>query len=472
MATHIDAPLVAAISQYCQNDPLRFHMPGHKGGPGAPESLRQIWGELWRWDLTEVQGLDNLAAPTGPIQQAQQQMADYRGAKEAFFLTQGATVGLQAALFACCQPGDEVILPRHAHNSLWSALVLRQLQPVWLPVDDQEPYGIPLGVSEGALAAALCQHPHAKAVLWVHPTPYGLMKGLPEAVRLCKEAGIPLLVDSAHGGHLAPLAELPDPVALGADVIVEGWHKTMGSLTQTAVLFQQNTALPVERYLRLLHTSSPSYPLLASLDAARAFWQQRQPELTRLLRQTATQLRQGLENIDGLSLLRFPQQDPTRCLLVSDWGHNGYQVAACLRQAGVEPEMADGACVVLLLTLGDTEAAVSGLLSACQQVAEQLKKQLPEPLPLLEHLPAPQIALTPAAAFAQPEEICSLRQAAGRIASRAIIPYPPGVPLLGTGEYITAETVAWLQATLRKGGNIQGLADLQTPSLWVLKEHE
>ncbi len=362
MATQPEAPLVEAILQYCQKDPLRFHMPGHKGGSGAPESLRQIWGQLWQWDLTEVQGLDNLAAPTGPILQAQRQMAAYRGAKQAFFLTQGATVGLQAALLACCQPGDEVILPRHAHNSLWSALVLGQLRPVWLPVVYQQPYGIPLGVPEGALAAAFQQHPRAKAVLWVHPTLYGVVKGLPEAAAFCKKAGVPLLVDGAHGGHLAALGELPDPVACGADVTVESWHKTMGSLTQTAVVLQQNTALPVEGYLRLLHTSSPSYPLMASLDAARAFWQQRQPELASLLRQTAAQFQQGMEHIDGLSLLRLPQQDPTRLLLVSDWGDNGYQIAACLRQAGVEPEMADGACVVLFLTLGDTEATVGKLI--------------------------------------------------------------------------------------------------------------
>lgn len=474
--TKIEAPLWQALLQNRYQHAASFHMPGHKYGAAAPEALLSAWGtEVWQYDVTELPGLDNLAAPSGAIAAAQQLLADFCHVQKAYFLINGATVGLQAAILACCHPGDEILVPRHAHHSVWAALALAKVKPVWLPVVCHPKYGIPLGVTREALQQALAAHPQAKALFCVAPTYHGILTNLKEQVALAAAYGIPTIVDAAHGSHFHG-GYGPEPaVTSGAAFVVESWHKTMGSLTQTAVLLQQDMTLPVERYLRLLQSSSPSYLLMASLDAARAMWQQNQDIFGQKLYQLSTMARKGLSQLPVLHCLGstdwsapIEAWDCSRLVLVSEACHSGGQIAAALRRYNIEPEMADAATAVLFLTIGDEEADIQYLLSACQQAAADLAAELPQILPQIDDLSIPIQRLLPADALTKTAYAVPLAACSGGIAGAAVTPYPPGIPLVGLGEEISSQMVRQIRQILDEGGMVQGLASACPPALWLI----
>lgn len=474
--TKIEAPLWQALLQNRHQHATSFHMPGHKYGVAAPEALVTAWGaEMWQYDVTELPGLDNLAAPSGVIAAAQQLLADFCQVQKAYFLINGATVGLQAAILACCHPGEQILVPRHAHHSVWAALALAKVEPVWLPVAYHPQYGTPLGITRETLQHALAAHPQAKALFCVAPTYHGIVTNLKEQVALAAACGIPTIVDAAHGSHFHS-GYGPEPaVASGASFVVESWHKTMGSLTQTAVLLQQDTTWPVERYLRLLQSSSPSYLLMASLDVTRAMWQQNRDVFAEKLCRLSTMARQGLAQIPILQCLGtadWPEPvwawDASRLVLVSKREHSGGQIATALRRYGIEPEMADASTVVLFLTIADEEATIQHLLHACQQAAIDLAAETPAAWPLIGDFPIPPQKLLPADALAQAVHAVPLSGCSGGIAGAAITPYPPGIPLVGLGEEISQQTISQLKQILKEGGMVQGLASVCPPALWLI----
>jgi len=474
------APLAEALLKYGKDAPRSFHMPGHKYGAGAPPILKEAWQEeIWRYDITEVSGMDNLGAPEGVILEAQDRMAALCRAKRAYFLINGATVGLQAAILACCRPGDKIIVPRHAHNSIWSALALSGAKPIWLPLYYHEKYGMPLGVAPAAVAQAVRENPDAKALVCVYPTFHGITNDLKAMVETAAMAGIPTIVDASHGSHFAFTGWPDSAVASGAAIVVESWHKTMGSLTQSAVLLQNDISLPVDKYLRLLQSSSPSYLLMASLDATRDMWQEKKDLLVAKLFENAASARRELASIEGLYCLSagdwpFPvaDYDTTRLVLTSRKGHSGYQIAAALRHCGIEPEMADAYSVILFITIGDDAQSIEGLIAACQSAAAILAKETPQKTWLPRFWPPPQIALLPKEALAQDVVLVPLSEAVGRIAACAVMPYPPGIPLVGLGELIDETIVKMIRQNLTEGGKVQGLAALEPAALWVVDERK
>ncbi len=480
MADQKRAPLAEALMQYGGDPPLSFHMPGHKYGIGAPPILKAAWGEkIWQYDITEVFGMDNLGAPAGVIREAQELLASLCQVKRAHFLINGATVGLQAAILACCRPGDKIIVPRHAHNSIWSALALSGAEPVWLPLFYHEKYGMPLGVAPAAVAQAVRENPDAKALVCVHPTFHGITNDLKTMVETAAMSGIPTVVDASHGSHFAFTGWPDSAVSSGAAIIVESWHKTMGSLTQSAVLLQNDTSLPVEKYLRLLQSSSPSYLLMASLDATRAMWQEKKDTLAANLFENAANARRRLASIEGLYCLGagdwpspVADYDVTRLVLTSRAEHSGQQLAGALRRSGIEPEMSDAHSVILFVTIGDTAQSIDRLAEACKNAAALLENEPPQKNWLPTFWPPPQIALLPREALACDMVQVPLTEAAGKIAAAALMPYPPGIPLVGLGELIDETIVEVIRKNLAEGGKVQGLAALEPAALWVINEEQ
>ncbi|KAL4448024.1 hypothetical protein ABPG75_005243 [Micractinium tetrahymenae] len=255
-----------------------FHVPGHKRGASTPPGLHQLLGGALRYDLTELDGLDVLSTPSGPIAAAQRAAAATWGADATWFLVNGTTVGIHAAVLATCGPGEALVVARNAHLSAFNAMVLAGCTPVWAQPTLDPDLGLAHAVTHWALEAAFREAAarglRVGAALVVSPTYFGVLSDVAGLAAVCHAHGVPLLVDEAHGAHLGLHPALP-PSALhaGADLAVQSTHKQLSALTQAAMLHVRGGRVPAQRLahaLQVLQSSSPSYLLMASLDAARA----------------------------------------------------------------------------------------------------------------------------------------------------------------------------------------------------------
>jgi arginine/lysine/ornithine decarboxylase len=374
--TQGQAPLWEALLNYRQKRLHSWHTPGHKDGAYTAPVWRQTLGEAaLALYLTEVPGLDNLAHPAGVIQAAQDQAAAFYGAARTFFLVNGATAGLMAVILATCRPGAEVLLPRYAHRAVFNGLILSGARPVYLETEWLAAPALPLGVSPAALARAIKAHPRARLLLLVHPTYEGIVPRSAELIAIAHEHGLAVLADAAHGAHFGLDPSLPpSPLALGADYVSMSTHKTMGALTQAAMLHLGPAADSdgVAAALNLLQTTSPSYLLLASLDAARLLaeehgrgdWGRAAARAGALRRQLAAAGMPCLEP-DGVTGAAAAGLDVTRVLLpAASLGMSGPQAAAVLRAAGHEVELAAPEYILLIINPGDSAAQINSLREA------------------------------------------------------------------------------------------------------------
>ncbi len=471
-------PILQALLARVKAGQTPFYTPGHKQGRGSPPGLRTLWGTgVWQTDLSELPGLDNLFAPQAAIQQAQALAAEAFGAEQTWFLVNGSTCGVMAAILATCGPGEQIILPRNAHQSAIAGLVMAGANPVWVEPEYQT--DLAYNLSPAAVQLALQQYPQAKAVLLVSPSYEGICADVPAIADLAHQHQIPLLVDEAHGAHFAFHPDLPpSALAAGADLVVQSTHKVLSALTQAAMLHVQGQRIERSRLsqsLRLLQSSSPSYLLLASLDATR---QQMATEGKTLLSQTlqlANQARAALQQIPGLSVLASTAKtmiDPTRLTLnVTGLGLTGFAADEILDQElGITAELPSFSHLTFLLSLGNTEADIHRLIAGCKTLAEKYALPVSPLLTVQANRPKISVpAIAPRAAWSAPTETVAIAKASHRLSAELVCPYPPGIPVLLPGEIITPEALAILEQVLQQGGILTGCDDPCLKTLRVIK---
>jgi len=436
-----------------QRQPLSAHTPGHKNGIFLPETLQNAWGtQFASYDYTELDGLDNLHFSSDCIAQSQQQAARIFGAARCFYLVNGTTAGLQTAIMATCS-NQQVFVPRHVHRSIYHSLLLAHAEPVYLPVTLDQTTGLPVGISEEILTAYMQKYPLCKNLILVNPTYQGVTANNDVLVRLAKQHGLTVIVDEAHGSHLHFHESLPPSLLdVGADLVVQSWHKTLPVLTQgSALLVGAGYHGPSpEPFLSLLQTTSPSYLLMASLEAGSIYMgQQARTDMDTALEQIAA-LRAKIDNsLQTLRVLWRPQwrQDPFKLYILSD-RLCGAQMDAYLRaQCAVYSEMHDNNGILLLLPLQTDAAWIRRIYVALRQLDDYSVTQSVQSVPTISFysraIPKRQFPLQKA--FYLPKQQIAWHNAAGRVAGQFILRYPPGIPLLVPGEEITAEIVQlWL----------------------------
>jgi arginine decarboxylase len=448
-------PLLTALKASAARSHTPFYAPGHKRGQGAAAALQDLVGKAALLaDLPELPELDNLFAPEGVILEAQELAAAAFGAEQTWFLANGSTCGIEAAILATCGPGDKIIVPRNAHRSVLSGLVLAGAMPVYVQPDYEPTLGLALGMSVDTIAKALETHPEVRAVLLVSPTYHGIGSDLATLAPLAHHHGIPLLVDEAHGAHFAFHPDLPTPaLTQGADLVVQSTHKVLAALTQASMLHVQGDRIDRSRLqaaLQLTQSTSPNYLLLASLDAAR----QQMATVGRPLMQTtlalALAIRTALAKISGLrviqsaDVMRFPSvadHDPTRLTVdVAGLGLTGFEADEILHDTlGVTAELPEWRHLTFIISLGNTMADGQHCIRAWQTLAAQHSGQRVTPHPELEMAGAATISLPPVSpreAFFASTEVVPAAAASGRLSAETLSAYPPGIPTLLAGEVI------------------------------------
>jgi arginine decarboxylase len=474
-------PLLTALQAWADRDYAPFHMPGHKRGQGTAAALRALIGDqALRADLPELPALDNLFAPQGVILAAQELAADAFGADRTWFLANGSTAGVIAAILATCQPGDTIVLPRNVHQSVISGLILAGAHPVFVMPEYDAIQDIAHGVTATAIAQTLQQYPQAKAVLIVYPTYYGVCCNIREIVALTNRYQIPLIVDEAHGAHFKFHPELPlAALDAGADVVIQSTHKTLSALTQAAMLHVRGDRVNADRLsrsLQLLQSTSPSYLLLASLDAARHQMAMMGNQLLSQTLQSVDQTQQQLQVLSKITMLAAPRsptegfydRDWTRLTItVADLGITGFTADEILTtELGVICELPSLRHLTFVLSIGTTRSDCDRLVWAITQLVQQ--SHPPETIPQPQVFLPPETLISPRDAFFASAQTMPTAQAINQISAELICPYPPGIPVLLPGEKITSAAIDYLQMVQRSGGFISGCADPELATIQVI----
>lgn len=384
----------------------RFHMPGHKG-------------ILDPFDITELARTDDLYAPTAGIAEAERLAAASCHAAKTLMLAGGSTAGLITMILSNVSPGETLILPRNVHHAVLSACIWGDINAIF--ADD--------------LPTAIRENPQAAAVLLTRPDYYGVCADLSPIVEAAHASGAKVLVDEAHGAHFS-WWDVPKSAAYyGADAWVQSAHKTLPALTGAAWLHlgEGQDAGRARRFLRMVQTSSPSFPILQSLDEARVWMDAYGRDTLAALCAQLKAFREKLAAIGGYE--NIPSDDPTR-LVVGTRGHGytGIEVQEQLSAHFVDVEMADDRCIVCICTVADKPEAYARLLAALRSIPQR------DALPPIRYdipLPGPR-ALTLRQAALSAQEAVPLAQAEGRTAAISAGMYPPGIPYVLPGEQVTA----------------------------------
>ena len=469
----LDTPLLEALQALSIRKHSAFYAPGHKQGKGISPKIADLFGKkVFLADLPELPELDNLFAPEGVILEAQNLAAKTFGAEKTWFLVNGSTCGIIAAILATCSTGDKIILPRNIHQSAIAGLILSGAIPIFINPEYDPTAGLAYSITSAAVKQALRQHPDTKAVMMLYPTYQGVCGDIKAIAAVTQQYNIPLLVDEAHGAHFAFHPDLPpSALSVGADLTVQSTHKVLGAMTQASMLHLQGTKIDergISKALQLLQSTSPSYLLLASLDAAR---QQMASTGTVLMSHTlklADTARKQLAEIPRISLLNNLQQpgftflDPTRITIdISRLGITGYQADEILHQQfQVTCELPLSQHLTFIISLGNTPQDIQNLINAFKTISHSPLPTPHSPLPTPPSpFPTPSPQIPPRQAYFSPTETIPINASCDRYCAELICPYPPGIPVLMPGEIITTQAINYLQQVITSGGTITGCSD-------------
>lgn len=459
MVSQQDQPIVRMIQQHISGRPVSLHVPGHKNGTVFPASLKE-WEKIFPYDLTEITSLDDLHEPEEGIAEAEHLAAEVFGAEETWFLINGSTTGNLAMVMAAFSPGDQVLVQRDAHKSVMNAVKLAGLRAVFARPEIDETTQLSIGISREILADAWARYPSLKGVIITSPSYEGWSSNISSLAEFVHGHEGVLLVDEAHGAHFAASPLLPkEALAQGADVVVQSAHKMLPALTMSAYLHVSGSRVSRERlsyYLRMLQSSSPSYLLLASLDAVRHYVHTMQQEGWSAEQLSAQ--KQQLEAVIGSRLIQPPGHvaaDPLKWMVPVPEGYRGWEVQKALEQEHIYSELAGSS--YLLWTLPLTSEHIDLPLKAVKKVWEGLESRQGSRGPafsMSELFPR----LSEGTWEEEPggEEWLLLESAEGRTAAAPLVPYPPGVPLWLEGERVDAERIRYARDLLRNRGRLQG----------------
>ncbi|KYG33274.1 aminotransferase class I/II-fold pyridoxal phosphate-dependent enzyme [Alkalihalobacillus trypoxylicola] len=477
---HLRTPIIEAIQYHKLKETLSFHVPGHKNGYIIPESLQEL-EKAFPYDMTEIDGLDDLHEPTGAIKEAERLLSDCYGTFQSFFLVGGSTVGNLAMIYSLFSPGEEVFVQRNSHKSIFNAIQLARLKPILLAPEHDVQTGHAIGISEATLKKAIQNYPEAKGLLLTYPNYYGVSLPLAPLISIAKQAQLTVTVDEAHGAHL--ILDEPFPVSsikLGADAVVQSAHKMLPALTMSAYLhvpkqLENHVRHKLKESLRMFQSSSPSYLMLASMDGARAFIDSINAQEKKALLEGVKQFKREINKIDQLEVVDYDKSryhiDPLKVTIRSKTRLSGFELQKLFSQCKLETELADEGHVLLIFGLRMPEKRVYEQITVLKEVLSsyELKEhtsQYDDAIQIdiskleIEHVHDYKMSDTP------------LEEVVGKIAGQAIIPYPPGIPLIFPGERWTERHFERLKKLKEVGTRFQGYSENQRSILTIDLEEE
>ncbi|MGE7219519.1 aminotransferase class I/II-fold pyridoxal phosphate-dependent enzyme [Priestia koreensis] len=460
-------PLYNQLKRHALKRPISYHVPGHKNGAVFSHKEDHFFKSILPIDVTELTGLDDLHDPSEAIEEAESLAASLYEVKHTFFLVNGSTVGNLAAILATCSEGDKVLVQRDSHKSIINGLKLSNADPIFLAPEVDESISLTLGVPSEIVCEAIKQHPTAKALILTNPNYYGVSRDLREVVRVAHGYNIPVIVDEAHGAHFAVGHPFPiSAIQAGADIVIHSAHKTLPAMTMGSYLHIQGDLISKEqigKYLSILQSSSPSYPIMASLDIARAYLHEMaQNDRKALLVKQLFHFREQLSNIDGLTVVEYEDKRVDIDLLkitVMPSFCTGYEFQQKLEEVGIYTELATTQHVLFVLPLAaefrweETIKKIEEIVGLYQQHPPYFSSPR-----LSFKFSSSQLGISYKKQSILTKTNLPLKMAVGRVAAESVIPYPPGIPVLMEGEIITNDHIEYIEEILNTEVKLQGSA--------------
>lgn len=491
--------LYDSLVTYGRSDLYPYHMPGHKRR-GISDALSDAFGI----DVTEIDGFDNLHQAEGLIEQAQERAARLYGAEETFFLVNGSTCGVLAAISAATEKGDTLLLARNCHKSAYHAVFLQELRVRYLYPGQIAEYDIADAIAPADVEKALESFPECRAVVITSPTYEGVVSDIGEISRIVHEKGKILIVDEAHGAHFGLAAGVPEnAVRQGADIVIHSLHKTLPSMTQTALLHVNGPRvdrMKIRRYLSIYQSSSPSYVLMASMDACISYMNENAQRCFSQMRRYYREFTEQMEKCGHIRIARpetlrkkaysFTAWDIGKLLIsVKGTSMSGQQLYDILREEfHLQMEMAADSYVLAIMTINDTEEGWQRLADALRRIdgrinnnrisdrindrreversdktgdnaEDEAENKINNNAPQGSDHPVAKMTIAQAqeSVFRHRKEIL-LENAAGEISGDFINLYPPGVLLLVPGEVIDENRIGQIRKYLNLGLHVQGVS--------------
>ncbi|MDY5541684.1 MAG: aminotransferase class V-fold PLP-dependent enzyme [Lachnospiraceae bacterium] len=496
--------LYRKLKEYGEGDTYPFHMPGHKRNMGG-----YGFEDPFSFDITEIDGFDNLHHAQGILREAQQRAARLYGARETFFLVNGSTAGILSAVSGCTSQGGKLLMARNCHKAVYHAAALKELDTVYLYPEKEPEYGLNGGITPGQVEQALREDAGIEAVIITSPTYDGVVSDVRGIARAAHRFHVPLIVDEAHGAHFRFHPCFPvSAVDCGADVVIQSVHKTLPSLTQTALLHlcgSFSDGERIRRYLSVYQTSSPSYVLMASIDRCMELLEEdieasggKAPgSLFQTFFRHLQEFREEMQTLKHLQLVGeeitgqagIYALDPSKLVISGKRaGIPGLEIQSYVREKHrMELEMAAGSYALGISTVMDTREGFERLFQALKALDEVLGRsghaaaggpgkagglfengrKKTEGECMLQY--PEKVCRISEAETSELEEL-PLAMAAGRICGEYIYLYPPGIPLVTPGERLTGEMIRGLTAYVKSGYTLEGMRDLSGRRLLVMKD--
>ena len=486
MHTHSQKPekkspknLYQALTEYAETDFYPYHMPGHKRNPDAGEM-----SAYYQFDITEIDGFDNLHHAEGILKEAQERANRLYGAEETYYLVNGSTGGVLAAIMSVTGQGDEILIARNCHKSVYHAammqgLVLRYYYPGMI-----KEYDIYDGADAQSIGRLLDRYPDGKAVVITSPTYEGILSDISAIAKEVHDRDKILIVDEAHGAHLKKGA-----IAGGADLVIHSLHKTLPAMTQTALLHVCGNRVNRQRlrkYLAMLQTSSPSYMMMASMDCCICYMEERGTERNLFMQK---QYDSFCKKVRGCRHIRIGKmtdlsQNTKKSYTLTDWdigkivisvkgtSMTGQQLYDILRdEYHLQMEMAAATYVLAIMTVMDTKEGWQRLADAIVQIDDRIEENAESDCAFRQkeadrlsvqnfaEAREAEVYMTPAQAFLERQEEVPLNQSTGRVMADFIALYPPGIPLLVPGEIMSEDLMQTVQNSIAMGLQVHGVTD-------------
>jgi len=463
----VNAPLYNELIAYSHSK-LAFHMPGHKFGSIA--DLNKL--NLPCLDNTEAIGMDNLYEAEGIIKEAMMLMTNFYGARETLFLTNGSTAGILASILSVCKQGDQLIVARNAHHSVWSGLVLAGVTPIYVSPEYYEEDDVLGEIRVESIFDAIKQYPNAKGVLIVSPTYEGIVSDIRGIANIVHENNMVLIVDEAHGAHFVLGEEYPvSSIKQGADLVINSMHKTLPALTQSALLHICSECVRYEdvvESLRMIQTSSPSYMMMGLMDYIRCYILEYKhlikKQYTDVLLSMRIRLKSELKKL-RLVERHYSVYDISKIIISTKYtSMSGYELADVLnKEFNIVVEAALDTYIILMTTMADQKDTLTRLEQALILIDNNIQDIHPR-LVINDFMNYEiSIGKNPREIYYSDREWIQLELAVGRVASKNIMLYPPGIPIVCIGERINENHQEIIK---RFKDKVQG-AKLIENKLWV-----
>lgn len=470
--------MYSELSKLAEGDVYPFHMPGHKRNLESTP-----FKGAFRCDITEIDDFDNLHDASGLIKDCQDSANRLYGAEETFFLVNGSTCGVLAAVSCAAGEDEQILAARGSHKAFYHAAYLRKARVIYLPYKLDKALKIPEPYTAAEIEAAITED--TKAVFITSPTYEGRCSDVRAIAKVCHKAGIPLIVDAAHGAHFGfgDSRRIPESaVSQGADIVIHSVHKTLGSMTQTALLHVQGDLVDrdrLRRFLRIYQSSSPSYVLMTSIDLCMKEMKERGAQIMDRLLKYRDKLDREIADCRNIRILAASKYcDPGKVLIYDASGTmTGQQIYDILREEFMlQLEMAGEIGALAIITGWDTQEGIDRLIEAIARLDERISDKNPERVGAKEALNAEPPALFPGKdvervelpeakmmiyeAWEADTEVVPLDKAKGRISADFVNLYPPGIPLVVPGEEISSSFIEDIERYLAIKLNVQGILDI------------